>query len=232
MEKAVFIGADTQAAEVARLGICLRWPSVTVTVTTNATEGLDLVKEERPDLVLIRPDFTDQSMAEAIRKIRIISNVPLIVLNDQGNDLEGFTALAAGADEYVQLPCDISELTFKIWSLLRRTEMDGSGDEGSTLASGELKIDAATHQVSMGNRELTLTPVEFQLTLLLVKNCGNVISRETIEREISKSGLGKLGSLKQHVMHLRRKLEDNARKPRWIVTVPGVGYRFIGPAPK
>ena len=217
---------------MARLGICLRWPGVTVTVATNATEGLNVVKKESPDLVLVRPDFTDQSMTEAIQNIRSISNVPLIVLNDQGNELEGFTALAAGADEYVQLPCDISELTFKIWSLLRRTGMDGSGDEGSTLASGELKIDAATRQVSMGNRELTLTPVEFQLTRLLVKNCGNVVSRETIEGEISKSGLGKLGSLKQHVMHLRRKLDDNAQEPRWIATVPGVGYRFIGPAPK
>ncbi len=232
MEVAVFIGADTQAAEVARLGICLRWPGVTVTVATNATEGLDLVKRERPDLVLVRPDFTDQSMAEAIQNIRSISNVPLIVLNDQGNDLEGFTALAAGADEYVQLPCDISELTFKIWSLLRRTGMDGPGDEGSNLTSGELTIDTATHQVSMGSHDLVLTPVEFQLTHLLVKNCGNVVSHETIEREISKSGVGKLGSLKQHVMHLRRKLEDNAQEPRWIATVPGVGYRFIGPAPK
>ena len=232
MEVAVFIGADTQVAEVARLGICLRWPGATVTVVTSATEGLDLVKQERPDLVLLRPDFTDQSMAEAIHNIRSISNVPLIVLNDQGNDLEGFTALAAGADEYVQLPCDISELTFKIWSLLRRTGMDGSGDDSTTLASGELRIDAATHQVSMGNRELTLTPVEFQLTHLLVKNCGNVISHETLEREISKSGLGKPGSLKQHVMHLRRKLDDDAQSPHWIATVPGVGYRFIGPAPK
>ena len=232
MEVAVFIGSDTQAAEVARLGICLRWPSVTVMVATDATEGLDMVKRERPDLILVRPDFTDQSMAEAIQNIRSISNVPLIVLNDQGNDVEGFTALAAGADEYVQLPCDISELTFKIWSLLRRAEMGGSGAEGSTQTSGELKIDAATHQVSMGNRELTLTPVEFHLTHLLVKNCGIVMSHEAIEREISKSGLGKQGSLKQHVMRLRRKLEDNAQEPRWIATVPGVGYRFIGPAPK
>ena len=131
MEAVVFIGADTQAAEVARLGICLRWPGVTVTVATNAIEGLDLVKMESPDLVLIHPDFTDQSMVEAIQNIRIISNVPLIVLNDQGNDLEGFSALAAGADEYVQLPCDISELTFKTWSLLRRIGMDGPGGEGT-----------------------------------------------------------------------------------------------------
>jgi len=231
MEKAVFIGTDPQVAELVRLSIRLHWPTVTPLVATRGKDGLELVKRESPDLVLIRPDFSDKPLAELIRDLRHFATVPLIVLSHQGRDLEGFTALEAGADEYVQLPCDLSELTFKILSLMRRTEMEAYDPKGSPLLVGELKILPATHEVFLGGKKLELTPVEFKLAHLLIRNCGHVVSRSTIERELSIVGLGKVGSAKQHVMRLRRKLGDNAQNPRWIATVPGVGYRFIGPAP-
>jgi two-component system KDP operon response regulator KdpE len=104
MQKAVFIGADPQVAEIVRLGICLRWPDVTPIIATTGTGGLELVKEESPDLVLLRPDFPDKSLSEIIRELRAFSDVPLVVLNHQINELEPVTALEAGADEYIQLP--------------------------------------------------------------------------------------------------------------------------------
>ncbi len=229
MKLAVFIGADPQVAEVARLGICLRWPAATLMVASDAVHGLDLVRKETPDLVLVRPDFSDKSLADVIRELRSFSHVPLIVLSHPGNDLEGFTALEAGADEYVQLPGDLSELTFKIWSLMRRTGMDEPGEAQGILVSGDLRINPATHQMFMGDREITLTPVEFRLIYLLAQNGGNVMSHPVIERELSKGEQIKVGSIKQHIMQLRRKMGDKAREPRWIASVPGLGYRFIGP---
>jgi len=107
MEKAVFIGADSQVAEIVRLGICLRWPTVTPMVATTGKSGLELVKAEAPDLVLLKPDFPDKSLPEVIRELREFSNVPLIVLNHQSNELEQVTALEAGADEYIKLPCEL-----------------------------------------------------------------------------------------------------------------------------
>ena len=145
MQKAVFIGADPQVAETVRLGICLRWPEVTPIVATTGTGGLDLVKEESPDLVLLRPDFPDKSLTEVIRELREFSEVPLVVLNHQSNELESATALEAGADEYIQLPCELSELTFKVWSLMRRTEGRDSGEDGEALIGGELRVDPSTH---------------------------------------------------------------------------------------
>ena len=229
MKLAVFIGADPQVAEVARLGICLRWPAATLMVASDATQGLDLVRKETPDLVLVRPDLSDKSLADVIRELRSFSHVPLIVLSRPGNDLEGYTALEAGADEYVQLPGDLSELTFKIWSLMRRTGMDDPGEVQGILVSGDLRINPATHQMFLEDREVMLTPVEFQLIYLLAKNCGNVMSHPVIERELSKGEQIKVGSIKQHVMQLRRKMGDKAREPRWIASVPGLGYRFMGP---
>ena len=228
MQKAVFIGADPQVAEIVRLGICLRWPEVIPLVATTGTGGLKLVKEESPDLVLLRPDFPDKSLSEIVRELRGFSDVPLVVLNHQTNELESVTALEAGADEYIQLPCELSELTFKLWSLVRRSEGGKVAEEGEPLIGGDLKVNPLTHEVHIGDRKVALTPAEFQLTHLLVKNNGTVVSRAQIEKELSKAGLSTVGSVKQHIMRLRRKFEDNAKDPKWFVNVPGVGYRFIG----
>lgn len=228
MQKAVFIGADPQVAEIVRLGICLRWPSVTPMVATTGAGGLELVKEESPDLVLLRPDFPDKSLTEVIRELREFSEVPLVVVNHQSNDLESATALEAGADEYIQLPCELSELTFKVWSLMRRTESRAAAADEEPLIGGELKVNTSTHEVFIGGREVSLTPAEFQLTQLLVKHKGAVVSRSQIEKELAKAGLGGVGSIKQHIMRLRRKFEDDAKSPKWFANVPGVGYRFIG----
>jgi DNA-binding response OmpR family regulator len=227
MQKAVFIGADPQVAEIVRLGICLRWPDVTPLIATTGTSGLELVREESPDFVLLRPDFLDKSLTEVIRKLREFSDVPLVVLNHQINDLEPVTALEAGTDEYIQLPCDLLELTFKVWSLMRRNGRRRPGKAG-VLVGGDLRMDPATHEVHLGEQELSLTPAEFQLTYLLVKNNGAVVSRADMEKELVKAGLGAAGSVKQHIMRLRRKFQDNAKNPMWFANVPGVGYRFIG----
>lgn len=228
MQKAVFIGADPQVAEIVRLGICLRWPDVTPMIATTGTRGLELVKEESPDLVLIRPDFPDKSLTEVIRELRAFSDVPLVVLNHQTNELEPVTALEAGADEYIQLPCELSELTFKVWSLMRRNGSRKPGKAKEMLVSGDLKVDPSTHEVILKGQSLSLTPAEFQLTYLLVKNDGAVVSKADIENELSKAGMGATGSVKQHIMRLRRKFQDNAKNPKWFANVPGVGYRFIG----
>ena len=228
MQKAVFIGADPQVAEIVRLGICLRWPDVIPLNATTAIGGLELVKEESPDLVLLKPDFPDKSLSEIIRELRAFSDVPLVVLNHQTNELEPVTALEAGADEYIQLPCELSELTFKVWSLMRRTEGRKSGKTGEPLIVGDVRVDPSTHEVHLGDHIVSLTPAEFQLTYLLVKNNGAVVSKADLEKELSKAGLGASGSLKQHIMRLRRKFHDNAKDPKWFANVPGVGYRFIG----
>lgn len=228
MQKAVFIGADPQVAEIVRLGICLRWPDVTPMIATTGTRGLELVKEESPDLILLRPDFPDKSLPEIIRELRAFSDVPLVVLNHQTNELEPVTALEAGADEYIQLPCELSELTFKVWSLMRRNGSRKPGKTKETLVSGDLTVDPSTHEVTLRDQRLSLTPAEFQLTYLLVKSDGAVVSKADIEKELSNAGLGAAGSVKQHIMRLRRKFQDNAKNPKWFANVPGIGYRFIG----
>jgi len=163
-----------------------------------------------------------------IEELREFSDVPLVVLNRQVNDLEPATALEAGADKYIQLPCELSELTFKAWSLMRRNGRRRPGKAGSVLVGEDLRLDLLTHEVHLGDQELSLPPAEFQLTYLLVNNNGAVVYRADMEKNLAKAGLGAAGSLKQHIMRLRRKFQDNAKNPMWFANVPGVGYRFIG----
>ena len=200
---------------------------MTPTVATTGARGLELVREESPDLVLLKPDLPDRTLPEIIRELRSFSDVPLVVLNHQSNGLEPVTALEAGADEYIQLPCELSEITFKVWSLMRRTE-GKAAKGGGLLTDGGVTVDPSTHEVHLGDRKVSLTPAEFQLAHLLVKSKGAVVSRSEIEKELAKAGLGASGSVKQHIMRLRRKFDDDAKDPKWFANVPGVGYRFIG----
>ena len=91
-----------------------------------------------------------------------------------------------------------------------------------------MKLDPSSHEAFLGGRKLSLTPAESQLTYLLLKNNGGVASKADIEQGFSKVGLGTAGSIKQHIMRLRRNFRDNAKNLRWFANVPGVGYRYIG----
>ena len=98
----------------------MRWPDLVPMVATRATEGLELVAQESPDMVLLHPSFTDMTLSQAIQELCCFSNVPLIVLGCQGDTMEAVTALTLGADDYVRLPCKLIELTTRVWALLRR----------------------------------------------------------------------------------------------------------------
>ncbi len=229
--KAVFIGVDTRTAELATLSVHLRWPDVTPVIATSATEGLEIVERECPDVVLMHPDFSDISLSKTIQELRRFSSVPLLVLGHQGDEMEVVTSLELGADDYVRLPCDLTEMMTRIWALLRRVGIRPAPESESPLTSGRLFINPATYEVFLDDRRITLTSTEFRLLYLLVKNRGTVVSHQTLERALWGEQVDSSGLVKKYIQRLRGKLGDDAREPRWIASVHGVGYRFIGPTP-
>lgn len=230
--KVVFIGADVREAEQAAMSIRLRWPKVTPLVATTAADGLKMVEQEVPDLVLLHPVFSDMSMAEAIQRLRLLSQVPLLVFSDQGDEMEAVTALQLGADDYVRLPCDLTEVMARVWALLRRSGIRVPlGREGPFL-SGQLLVNPATYEVFLNEQQIELTSKEFRLLYLLMRNWGSVVLRQNLEQMLWGKALDGSGLLKKHIQRLRQKLGDNAQEPRWIISVYGVGYRFIGPVPE
>ena len=229
--KVIFIGDDKRTADIASLSIRLRWPDATLSHATTATEGLELVERDWPDLVLLHPDFSDTSLTSAIHELRGFSNVPLLVMGHQGDEMEAISSLEQGADDYVRLPCDLTELTTRIWALLRRAGTATSYESERPTVSGRLLVNPSSYEAYLGGQRLALTTTEFRLLHLLVKNWGIVVSRQTLERTLWGDQTDSYGLVKKYIQRLRQKLGDDAREPFWVACVHGVGYRFIGPTP-
>jgi len=176
--KIVFIGEDNRTADIASLSIRLRWPGATLPYAATATEGLELVERDWPDMVLLHPDL---SLTRAIHDLRDFSNGPLLVLGRQCDEMEAGSSLERGADDYVRLPCDLTELTTGIWALLRRASAATSHESERPTVSGRLLINPASYEAYMGGQGLALTTTEFRLLSLLLKNWGIVVSRQTLE---------------------------------------------------
>ena len=227
--KVVFIGADSQVAEMVGLSIRLRWPGITPLVATTASAGLELVEQESPDVVLLHPPFLDMSLADALHELRWFSNVPLLVLSHQGSGTGIVTAVELGADDYVRLPCELTEIMARVWALLRRVAGKTYHEGERPVRSGELFINPATYEVFLGDRQVMLTSTEFRVLYLLVKNRGIVVSHETLERTLWGEEADSSGMAKRYVHRLRQKLGDTTHEPRWVVSIRGTGYRFVGP---
>jgi two-component system KDP operon response regulator KdpE len=229
--KVVYIGVDVRTSEIATLAIHLRWPNVTPQIITSANDGIEAVEQTQPDVVLLHPDFEDLTLNAAIQEIRRFSQVPLLVLGRDGDEMEVITSLELGADDYVRLPCDLTEIMVRIGALLRRTGIHPSADSEGPLSSGRLFINPANYEVFLGEQRISLTSTEFRLLHLLVKNRGTVVAHQTLERALWGEQVDSSRLVKKYVQRLRQKLEDDAREPCWVASVHGVGYRFIGPPP-
>ena len=227
--KAAFIGAEARTAELVTLAVHLRWPDVIPMVATTAAEGLEIVEQESPDIVIMHPDFADMTMGNTIEELRRFTNVPLLILGHEGDEMEVVTSLELGADDYVRLPCDLTEIMVRIWALLRRVGLTMEPETDGPISSGRLVISPSTYEVFMDDRRVVLTSTEFRLLHLLVKNRGTVVAHQTLERAIWGGYMDSSRLVKKYVQRLRRKLGDHAREPVWIASVHGVGYRFIGP---
>ncbi len=232
--RAAFVGADRRIADLATLAIHLRWPEVTPIVVTSAAEALDMIARESLDVVLLHPDLTGRTLVEFIQDMRELTHVPLLVLADQGDETEVVTALEAGADDYVRLPCDLTEIMIRIWALVRRAELQApiqapSDEAEGLLRSGPLSLDPTTYEVSLADDRLPLTATEFRLLHFLMKNRGAVVAHQTLARALWSGRMDSSKVAQKYVQRLRGKLDDDPREPHWIANVYGIGYRFIGP---
>ena len=228
--KVVLIGNEPQTTEVVGLSLRLRWPNTKPVVTATASAGLESVEQISPEVVMIHPSFTDMSLAAAIQELRGFSNVPMLVLGIDGSETEIITALELGADDYIRLPCDLTEIMARVWALLRRSGANERTEQEKPLRSGQLLVNPTTFEVFLGDQRVVLTSTEFRLLHLLLKNRGIVVSHKTLGQTIWGDEVDSSGLVKKYVQRVRRKLGETAREPSWIVSIHGTGYRFIGPS--
>lgn len=192
-----------------------------------AQAGLSLLVSEPVDLMLLDLGLPDFDGMDVIRKVREWSQVPIIVVSARDQDRGKASALDAGADDYLTKPFSTTELMARIRVALRHLQRQGAGKGSSTLEVGELRIDLDKHLVYLRGDELHVTPMEYSLLSLLFRNMGKVLTSTLIIREIWGAGYGSdTQALRALMASLRRKIEGNPAKPRYLLTEIGVGYRL------
>ena len=190
-------------------------------------EALGKIRTERPDLILLDVNMPGISGLETCAEIRTSSDVPIIMLTIRNSERDKVEALDAGADDYVVKPFGVQELMARIRAALRRSS---PGDATPAFASGDLKIDFEKRVVNVKNRPVRLTPKEFELLRHLVANRGKALEHRRLLQAVWGPDYGEETEyLRVFINQLRKKIEPDPHKPRYIHTEPWVGYRFDPP---
>jgi two-component system, OmpR family, KDP operon response regulator KdpE len=209
------------------LRVILRDAGFEVATAGTAHEALDAVSVRPPDAAILDLVLPDGNGVDVCRSIREWSEMPIIVLSAVGEEAEKVRALDAGADDYVTKPFGTGELIARLNAALRRAAR-GEPEEPVLRAEG-LELDQAGHRVTVDGGEVHLTPIEFDLLRTLMRNRGRLMTHRTLLSEVWGPGYADdTQVLRVHVANLRRKIEPEPASPRYIVTDPGVGYRFGG----
>jgi len=226
MNEALVLVVDDEPQILRALQTNLRGAGYDVATAATARDALAAAAMRPPDAVILDLVLPDRSGVEVARELRSWSAAPILVLSVVGDESEKVAALDAGADDYVQKPFGIDELLARLRALLRRA---GPSTE-PVLEVGELVIDLDKRLVTVDGRRVQLTPNEFDLLRVLAQNEGKLMTHPTLLREVWGPAYGTESHyLHVYVSQLRRKLEDDPSRPRYLLTEPGAGYRFVNP---
>jgi two-component system, OmpR family, KDP operon response regulator KdpE len=190
-------------------------------------EGLVEAATRQPDLVILDLGLPDMDGLEVIRQLREWSAVPIIVLSARGQERDKISALDAGADDYVGKPFGVGELLARMRAALRHAT-GGPGDPGeSAFFVGELHVDLVRRQVTVAGSPVHLTPIEYRLLITLIRHAGKMLTHQHLLKEVwGPNQTEQAHYLRVYVAQLRRKLEADPTRPRYVLTEPGVGYRL------
>lgn len=215
---------DDEAAIRRFLQISLSAHGYTLFEATSGQEAVDRVVTQRPDLLILDLGLPDLDGVEVTKLLRTWTQLPIIILSVRGQERDKIAALDAGADDYLVKPFGVGELLARIRVALRRGNQTGVEP---IFTVGELRVDLVRRLVTEGTREIQLTPTEYDLLRQLVNHAGKVLTHHQLLRTIWGPGYEEeLHMLRVNISNLRRKLEPEPTRPRYIITEPGVGYRL------
>ena len=203
-----------------------------VVTATDGGEGLELAREESPDLVILDIMLPTMDGIQVCRILRSESGVPILMLTAKGEELDKVLGLEMGADDYMTKPFSMRELIARVKAMLRRAELSPpstDGRNGGVITSGDLSIDVEARKVSLGDASIKMKPKEFDLLTLFAGHPGKAFTRDDILDRIwgGKDNIDRR-TVDVHVRWIRQKLGEGDGAPRRIITIRGHGYRFEG----
>jgi len=219
----VVLVVDDDVALSEMLQIVLRQEGFETVWCGRGDRAVDAFRRNRPDVVLLDIMLPGGDGVEVCRTIRAESGVPIVMLTARSDTIDVVKGLEAGADDYVSKPFKVQELVARLRTRLRRLESDVPGGE---IAVKDIVINPATHEVTRAGKEVSLTPLEFDLLMALAKHPRQVMTRQKLMEDVwgyHHSGDTKL--INVHIQRLRSKIEKDPERPDIVITVRGVGYR-------
>ena len=199
-----------------------------VAVAADGRRAIERFHTDAPALVILDLMLPELSGLDVCRLIRAESNVPIIMVTAKDSEADKVAGLELGADDYVTKPFSVRELVSRVRANLRRVRPATPAEADEVLAGGPVRMDVARHEVNVGGEAVALPPKEFELLEALLRRKGRLLTREFLIEEVWGPGyFGDTRTLDVHVKRLRRKVEDDPHRPEHLVTVRGLGYKFV-----
>lgn len=199
-----------------------------VTTASQGEEGLALAVANPPDIIILDLGLPDMDGIQVCARLREWTQIPIIVLSVRDNERDKVTALDRGADDYLTKPFGVDELLARIRVALRHAAQAKGPNTPAVIRTGNLMIDLTRHVVTRNESEVKLTATEFKLLAYLAANAGRVLTHQTILTQVwGPADVQHVEYLRVYMRQLRKKLEDDPDQPMYLLTEPGVGYRFL-----
>jgi two-component system KDP operon response regulator KdpE len=225
--KILIVDDDHDLLEALGLGLQLQWQGIEVVTATDGEAALTRFFDETPDVVLLDVGLPLVDGFEVLRRIRQVSDTPVLMLTARGEELDKVRGLEIGADDYVTKPFSPLELLARIKAVLRRSELPPPVRVAPSFKADDLTVNFDSQEVRRGDQPIALSATEYRLLYHLVRNAGHVVPRETLLARVwGDEYRDQTDYLKVYISRLRAKLEDDPERPRFIVTERGLGYRF------
>jgi two-component system KDP operon response regulator KdpE len=209
------------------LRITLESQNYRVIEATHAADGIRQAASSTPDLIILDLGLPDGDGVDVARRVREWSSIPIIVVSARGKEQDKVIALDAGADDYLTKPFGVGELLARVRVVLRHLASTKPETNDPIFELGSLRVDLSQREVKVNDRAIHLTPNEFKLLSLLVKNAGKVLTHRQLLHDVWGPGSGnETHYVRVYMNQLRQKLETDPTRPRYLITEPGVGYRL------
>lgn len=233
MSDAIVLVVEDEENILEALRYSLEREGYAVHTAVDGEEGLNLARQHSPDLIILDVMLPKMDGFELCRILRSETDVPIIMLTARGEEIDRIVGLEMGADDYVTKPFSTREFMVRIRNMLRRSRHSANAQStsasGDNIVAGDLEVNLASRVVRRAGAAVEMKPREFDLLALLVKNAGRAFSRDQILQQLwGHDYYGDSRTVDVHVRWLREKIELDPSKPRRLVTVRGVGYRFDG----
>jgi two-component system response regulator VicR len=225
--KVLIIEDNAEVVEAVSLCLQLRWPEASILIAAEGHQGVEMLEANSIEIVILDINLPDIDGFQVLERIRLFSNVPVIMLTVRGREEDQTRGLEIGADDYIVKPFRPRDLVARVNAVLRRSTSHKSLGEVPYIVRGKLSLNFTNNEVQYGEQTIKLTPTESKLLYVLMENAKSTLSSKDVSQHVWGKNNMNTDPVRTYIRRLRNKLNDNP--PQIILTEYGEGYKFVSP---